>query len=132
MKMKISLFVILMALIASQLAPSLASAQTLGTNYVWIEVDTVWTTPGVDTNEVDTTYVLNQRWEELSFWFMDGAGFAKVSGDTSTYVKDWLYLLPGTVITVGPATRVRRLLYRSEIDTVRFFMFGYKKVNQGS
>lgn len=99
-----------------------AEAQT--TNYLHSNVDTVTTVA------VDTTFTVANRWEFLTFWFLDGAGLFKISADTAITDKALLQIPQNFAVTIGPATRVRRLYYKAVTDTVRFFTFGYKKVDQ--
>lgn len=109
-------FIILLAFVC------ITEAQT--TNYLHSNVDTVSTTA------VDTTFTVANRWEFLVFWFLDGAGFFKISADTAIVDKALLQIPQNFAVTIGPATRVRRLYYKAVTDTVRFFTFGYKKVDQ--
>lgn len=115
-----------MLIVLLLMATSTASAQILGTNYIHSNVDTVTSTA------VDTTYTTATRWVSMTCWFEDGAGFVKVSSDTAIANKHWLLLIESERLIIGPATRVRRIIYKAVADTVRFFQVGYKRVDQGS
>lgn len=79
---------------------------------------------------VDTTY--STVWTQLTIWSTDIDILLKIGAPDTTSWSDRKYLrIPvGQSITFGPATKVRRLEYRSQSGSGTIYFIGYKTVSQ--
>ena len=122
----IALTAFFLPMLERQSVPAAAQTATQ-TNYFWQDSIAIGTTRN-DSNY--TTYT--NRWEEITFWFSGCNGMVKIGApDTTDFAtRKWLLLNAGQAVTVGPATRLRRIWFKAQSGTGAFFMVGYKRVAQ--
>lgn len=120
--MKIYIFIVLVLLFAVSV-----NAQIFGTNYTWIE------TYSVTTDSVDTTFT--DPYYQATLFFDGCTGLIKwagvATGDTVNIAgRPYTLLQPSQTITIGTATKLKRMEYYTSSGTGTLYIVGYKRVRQ--
>ena len=122
----VKLVVALLFLFAGGMATEKAEAQSYSLNYLWADSIAVTTTA-----KDSIWYSQNTMWQQITLWFDGTAGYVRIAApDTASFdSRFWMYLREHEYMTIGPATKLRRLQFKG-VGNGTIYMVGYKKTAQ--
>jgi hypothetical protein len=119
------LFIAFVVLVTNSPRPTPALAQT--TNYWWQDSIAIGATVKIDSNYTTIT----NRWEDVTLWANVNIKVIIGAPDTTDFAtRKWLLLNAYQTLSIGPATRLRRIWVISQSDSGALYMAGYKRVPQ--
>ena len=121
----VMLFAAFVVLVVSGHRPTAALAQT--TNYWWQDSVAIGATTKIDSNYTTIT----NRWEDVTLWANVNIKVIIGAPDTTDFAtRKWLLLNAYQTLSIGSATRLRRIWVISQSDSGALYMAGYKRVPQ--
>lgn len=109
---------------SSVLSPPSANAQALGQQYVWVD------SLATSTSSIDSFFTV--QWNDIMIWPVGADLLVRIGApDTASWSsRKWLRVDDGMAITIGAASRLRRLEFKTISGTGALFLSGLKKSSQ--